>query len=108
MRRTMYSDGLWDTAPRTTDADVSSQLGGPAEDGTASSSPSVSSCGSSCTSDLGGGPATPRASAAAGVVDTAYTNMALLPHTDCTYYSDPPALQIFNCAQVMGQAQPPF
>ena len=33
------------------------------------------------------------------VNDTAYTNDALLPHTDCTYIEDPPALQVFNCVQ---------
>lgn len=32
-----------------------------------------------------------------GLVDTAYTNLELKPHTDCTYYRDPPALQFFNC-----------
>ena len=26
----------------------------------------------------------------------AYTNQELLPHTDCTYYRDPPALQVYN------------
>ena len=31
------------------------------------------------------------------IFDTAYTNMELKPHTDCTYYRDTPALQFFNC-----------
>jgi len=52
MRRTLYSDGIWDTAPRDHDADL---------------------------------------------LDTAYTNMELKPHTDCTYYQDAPMLQFFNC-----------
>ena len=30
--------------------------------------------------------------------DTAYTNIALRPHVDCTYLRDPPELQIFLCA----------
>lgn len=34
---------------------------------------------------------------AADVNDTAYTNLALPPHTDCTYLTLPPALQAFNC-----------
>ncbi|RHY32677.1 hypothetical protein DYB32_002348 [Aphanomyces invadans] len=29
--------------------------------------------------------------------DTASTNQALGPHTDCTYLYEPPGLQIFNC-----------
>ncbi|KAF0683414.1 Aste57867_24538 [Aphanomyces stellatus] len=29
--------------------------------------------------------------------DTASTNLALGPHTDCTYLYEPPGLQIFNC-----------
>lgn len=33
----------------------------------------------------------------ASVNDTAYTNLALPPHTDCTYLHLPPALQAFNC-----------
>lgn len=35
---------------------------------------------------------------AADVNDTAYTNIALPPHTDCTYYTMPPGLQAFCCA----------
>ena len=31
--------------------------------------------------------------------DTAYTNIALRPHVDCTYLRDPPELQIFLCAE---------
>jgi trimethyllysine dioxygenase len=31
------------------------------------------------------------------VNDTAYTNLALDPHTDCTYLADTPGLQCFNC-----------
>jgi len=31
------------------------------------------------------------------VNDTAYTNLALEPHTDCTYLTDTPGLQCFNC-----------
>jgi len=110
MRRTMYSDGLWDTAPRTkatddddgddgnsTDDKYAADTGSventstSVDDGTGSSS---CSSGDSSTSSL--------SSAEAGVVDTAYTNMELLPHTDCTYYRDPPALQVFNCVQVLG------
>ena len=30
--------------------------------------------------------------------DTAYTNIALRPHVDCTYLRDPPELQVFLCA----------
>jgi trimethyllysine dioxygenase len=30
-------------------------------------------------------------------VDTAYTNVQLHPHTDCTYMRDPPGMQCFNC-----------
>ena len=29
--------------------------------------------------------------------DTAASNEALLPHTDCSYYREPPGVQIFNC-----------
>ncbi|KAG9406309.1 hypothetical protein AC1031_002634 [Aphanomyces cochlioides] len=31
--------------------------------------------------------------------DTASTNLALGPHTDCTYLYEPPGLQIFNCVR---------
>jgi len=55
MRRTVYSDGIWDTAVRDPESDE--------------------------------------------IFDTAYTNMELKPHTDCTYYRDTPALQFFNCEQ---------
>lgn len=34
--------------------------------------------------------------------DTAATNLELLHHTDGTYMSDPPGLQIFNCASQAG------
>lgn len=37
--------------------------------------------------------------AADKVNDTAYTNIELKPHTDCTYLSHPPGLQIFNCVE---------
>jgi hypothetical protein len=36
--------------------------------------------------------------AAGEVNDTAYTNLALPLHTDCTYMTDPPGLQLFSCA----------
>ncbi|CAM9165186.1 unnamed protein product [Discosporangium mesarthrocarpum] len=32
-----------------------------------------------------------------GYNDTAYSNVALASHTDCTYFLDPPGLQIFCC-----------
>jgi hypothetical protein len=37
--------------------------------------------------------------------DTAYGTGALLPHTDCTYMSVPPGVQVFNCA---AQSMPSF
>ena len=33
------------------------------------------------------------------VADTAYTNMGLRPHVDCTYLRDPPQLQVFLCME---------
>lgn len=33
------------------------------------------------------------------VNDTAYTNLELKPHNDCTYLRNQPALQVFNCAE---------
>lgn len=33
------------------------------------------------------------------VNDTAYSNVELKPHTDCTYFRDPPGLQFFNCVE---------
>ncbi|KAK3258576.1 hypothetical protein CYMTET_32384 [Cymbomonas tetramitiformis] len=35
--------------------------------------------------------------AAEDINDTAYSNMELKPHTDCTYLSKAPGLQFFNC-----------
>lgn len=38
-----------------------------------------------------------------GPIDTAFTNMELLPHTDGTYWRDAPGLQIFNCVEQSSQ-----
>jgi len=116
MRRTMYSDGLWDTAPRTTtdgddngnSNDVDTAISGAvAADNTSKSDNDNSTSTMSSTDSASSAGSASRSSgdssllsADAGVVDTAYTNMELLPHTDCTYYRDPPALQVFNCVQV--------
>ena len=35
--------------------------------------------------------------------DTAYTNIALLPHNDCCYLEDQVALQVFNCVAKAGE-----
>lgn len=35
--------------------------------------------------------------------DTAYTNVALLPHNDCCYLEDQVALQVFNCVAKAGE-----
>ena len=32
------------------------------------------------------------------MIDTAYSNEALPLHTDCTYLTQQPGLQLFNCA----------
>jgi len=34
-----------------------------------------------------------------GVSDTAYSNAGIRPHTDGTYFRDPPGLQVLNCVQ---------
>eukprot|EP00050_Salpingoeca_kvevrii_P008157 m.301143 g.301143 ORF g.301143 m.301143 type:complete len:433 (-) comp14660_c0_seq1:193-1491(-) len=37
--------------------------------------------------------------AATDVNDLAYTNVELKPHTDASYFLDPPGLQLFNCVE---------
>jgi trimethyllysine dioxygenase len=74
VRRTMYSDGVWDTAVRPT-----------AQDDDTKAKKVMEEVKSRVTDQY-----------STGVVDTAYTNLELYPHTDCTYYRDPPALQVFE------------
>jgi len=82
LRRTMYSDGVWDTTPRDHEGDADADDGseGGSETGVKDAPPHEEQYSTT-------------------VVDTAYTNQELLPHTDCTYYRDPPALQVFHCVQ---------